>query len=33
VSQPWRLHSAETWAGNEGAASLVELPGLAAWVT
>jgi phosphoserine phosphatase RsbU/P len=27
-----RLECAETWAGNEKAASLVELPGLAAWV-
>jgi serine phosphatase RsbU (regulator of sigma subunit) len=32
MSQPHRLDCAETWAGNEGAASLVELPGLAAWV-
>jgi sigma-B regulation protein RsbU (phosphoserine phosphatase) len=32
MSQPRRLDCAETWAGNEGAASLVELPGLAAWV-
>ena len=32
MSQPRRLDCAETWAGNEGTASLVELPGLAAWV-
>lgn len=32
MAQPRRLDCAETWAGNEGAASLVELPGLAAWV-
>src|SRR6185436_20125480 len=32
MSQPRRLECAETWAGNERAASLVELPGLAAWV-
>jgi sigma-B regulation protein RsbU (phosphoserine phosphatase) len=32
MSQPRRLDCAETWAGNEGATSLVELPGLAAWV-
>jgi sigma-B regulation protein RsbU (phosphoserine phosphatase) len=27
-----RLECAETWAGNEKTASLIELPGLAAWV-
>jgi len=32
MSQPRRLDCAETWAGNEGETSLVELPGLAAWV-
>ncbi len=32
MSQPRRLECAETWAGNEGTTSLVELPGLAAWV-
>jgi serine phosphatase RsbU (regulator of sigma subunit) len=32
MSQARRLDCAETWAGNEGTASLVELPGLAAWV-
>lgn len=31
-STPRRLACAETWAGNKDAASLVELPGLAAWV-
>jgi 2-polyprenyl-6-methoxyphenol hydroxylase-like FAD-dependent oxidoreductase len=31
-SMPRRLQCAETWAGNERTASLVELPGLAAWV-
>ena len=29
---PHRLKCAETWAGNHKIASLVELPGLAAWV-
>jgi phosphoserine phosphatase RsbU/P len=29
---PKRLACAETWAGNERTASLVELPGLVAWV-
>ena len=29
---PRRLECAETWAGNQKTASLVELPGLAAWV-
>ena len=29
---PRRLECAETWAGNQRTASLVELPGLAAWV-
>ena len=32
MSQPRHLNCAETWAGNEGTASLVELPGLVAWV-
>src|SRR6476619_2046969 len=32
MSQSRRLDCAETWAGNDGAANLVELPGLAAWV-
>jgi phosphoserine phosphatase RsbU/P len=31
-STPRRLACAETWAGNKEAASLVELPGLTAWV-
>jgi len=31
-SMPRRLECAETWAGNERTASLVELPGLVAWV-
>lgn len=31
-SMPWRLACAETWAGNQQGASLVELPGLTAWV-
>jgi len=31
-SIPRRLACAETWAGNEKAASLIELPGLTAWV-
>src|SRR5258708_28267274 len=31
-SMPQHLACAETWAGNEGTASLVELPGLTAWV-
>jgi sigma-B regulation protein RsbU (phosphoserine phosphatase) len=31
-SMPRRLACAETWAGNERTASLVELPGLTAWV-
>jgi phosphoserine phosphatase RsbU/P len=31
-SMPRRLECAETWAGNERTASLLELPGLAAWV-
>jgi sigma-B regulation protein RsbU (phosphoserine phosphatase) len=31
-SMPKRLECAETWAGNERTASLVELPGLVAWV-
>jgi sigma-B regulation protein RsbU (phosphoserine phosphatase) len=29
---PRRLACAETWAGNDKAASLIELPGLTAWV-
>ena len=32
ASMPRRLECADTWAGNERAASLVELPGLVAWV-
>jgi phosphoserine phosphatase RsbU/P len=32
ASMPKRLACAETWAGNDQAASLVELPGLTAWV-
>ena len=32
-AMPRRLQCAETWAGNEKVASLVELPGLAAWVS
>jgi len=31
-SMPRRLECAETWAGNERTAGLVELPGLVAWV-
>jgi sigma-B regulation protein RsbU (phosphoserine phosphatase) len=31
-SMPRQLACAETWAGNKGTASLVELPGLTAWV-
>ena len=31
-STPRRLACAETWAGNKETASLVELPGLTAWV-
>ena len=31
-SLPRRLACAETWANNKRAASLVELPGLTAWV-
>src|SRR5262245_40143135 len=31
-STPRRLACAETWAGNDETASLVELPGLTAWV-
>jgi serine phosphatase RsbU (regulator of sigma subunit) len=31
-SMPRRLQCAETWAGNERTASLVELPGLIVWV-
>src|SRR5262245_66263684 len=31
-SMPRRLQCAETWAGNERTASLVELPGLVVWV-
>ena len=30
--EPRRLQCAETWAGNERTATLVELPGLTAWV-
>ena len=32
TGMPRRLECAETWAGNERTASLVELPGLVAWV-
>jgi sigma-B regulation protein RsbU (phosphoserine phosphatase) len=32
-SLPRRLQCAETWAGNERTASLVELPGLVVWVS
>jgi phosphoserine phosphatase RsbU/P len=32
ASMPRRLECADTWAGNERAASLVQLPGLVAWV-
>jgi sigma-B regulation protein RsbU (phosphoserine phosphatase) len=32
TSAPRRLQCAEIWAGNERAASLLELPGLQAWV-
>jgi sigma-B regulation protein RsbU (phosphoserine phosphatase) len=32
MSTPHRLKCAETWASNEGASSLVELPGLSVWV-
>ena len=32
MSTPHRLNCAETWASNEGASSLVELPGLSVWV-
>ena len=32
MSASHRLKSSETWAGNERVASLVQLPGLAAWV-
>lgn len=32
MSEARRLECAETWAGNDGAASFVELPGLTAWV-
>ena len=31
-SMPRRLACAETWAGNERTASLIELPGMVAWV-
>jgi hypothetical protein len=31
-SMPRHLARAETWASNKWAASLVELPGLSAWV-
>lgn len=32
MAPPHRLKCAETWAGNERAASLAELPGLVVWV-
>ena len=32
MSVPHRLKCAETWTGNQGASSVVELPGLRAWV-
>ncbi len=32
MSLPHRLQCAETWAGNEGTSSLIDLPGLSAWV-
>ena len=31
-SMPRRLDCAETWAGNKNTATLIELPGLSAWV-
>lgn len=32
MAVPHRLKCAETWAGNEGASSVVDLPGLRVWV-
>ena len=32
MSIPHRLKCAETWAGNEGTSSVVDLPGLTVWV-
>ena len=32
MSVPHRLHCAETWAGNHGASSVADLPGLRVWV-
>jgi len=32
MSVPHRLKCAETWAGNQGASSVVDLPGLTVWV-
>ena len=32
MSRPHRLQCAETWAGNDGASSVAELPGLTGWV-
>jgi len=32
MSVPHRLKCAETWAGNQGTSSVVELPGLRVWV-
>ena len=32
MATPHRLKCAETWAGNEGASSAADLPGLAVWV-
>jgi phosphoserine phosphatase RsbU/P len=32
MADPHRLRCAETWAGNEGTSSAVELPGLRVWV-
>ena len=33
MSVPHRLKCAETWAGNEGTSSVVQLPGLRVWVS
>jgi sigma-B regulation protein RsbU (phosphoserine phosphatase) len=32
MASPHRLRCAETWAGNEGASSTADLPGLSVWV-
>ena len=32
MPRPHRLQCAETWAGNDGASSVAELPGLTVWV-